>query len=412
MTRASDKRNEEHKNIYPLSLWSNRDYLLLWGGQSVSAIGSQLTQFAYPLLILSLTNSPFLTGVISGLRSLPYLLFSPLAGALIDRWNRKRLMIFCDVCRSLCLISIPLALVLGKVTVAQIAIVAVLEGTFFVFFNIAEVASLPHVVPKEHLTTAVAQNETTMNLSYMLGPLLGGLLFGIGRLLPFCFDALSYVISTLSLLFIKRTFQDRQQHTSLHLWKDIQEGITWLAQHPLIRFMAVLCAIGNFLDFGTVILVVVIATRYHASSFAIGVIYTIAGAGGILGALVANPIQRYLGRGRTLILAQWVWVLLLPLYVVISNVIALGILTALTYILGSIVNVVQYSYRLTLIPEKLQGRVNSIFRLIAFVGAPLGTSITGTLLQVVGVTPTVLILTALLAFIAVPATLNTQLRGA
>src|SRR5438270_3170247 len=124
-------------------LWRNRDYMLLWGGQVVSTAGSAASAIVYPLLILALTDSPAAAGLAGALRALPYLVFSLPAGALIDRWDRKRVMILCDTGRALALASIPLALAFGILTVAQLFIVSFIEGTLFVFFNIAEVACLP-----------------------------------------------------------------------------------------------------------------------------------------------------------------------------------------------------------------------------------------------------------------------------
>ncbi|HYT34930.1 MAG TPA: MFS transporter, partial [Ktedonobacteraceae bacterium] len=142
----------------PKTLWKNRDYMLLWSGQVVSSIGAQVTQLAFPLLILSLTGSPAQAGFAGALRALPYLLFSLPAGALIDRWDRKRVMIFCDIGRALSMASIPVAFALGQLTVLQLFIVSAIEGTLFVFFNIAEAACLPRVVAKEQLPAATAQN--------------------------------------------------------------------------------------------------------------------------------------------------------------------------------------------------------------------------------------------------------------
>ena len=90
-----------------IPLWQNRDYLLLWGGQIISSIGTEVSQFTFPLLVLALTHSPALAGLIAALRSLPYIVFSLPAGALIDRWDRKRVMILCDAARALSLASIP-----------------------------------------------------------------------------------------------------------------------------------------------------------------------------------------------------------------------------------------------------------------------------------------------------------------
>src|SRR5437879_10773591 len=150
---------EEMKPEQPKSLWLNLDYMLLWSGQLVSNVGTQVSTLAFPLLILALTNSPAQAGFAGALRAFPYLIFSLPAGALIDRWDRKRVMILCDMGRALTVTTIAAALWLDVLTVWQIYAAAFIEGSFFVFFNIAEVAALPRVVPKDQLPQAAAQNE-------------------------------------------------------------------------------------------------------------------------------------------------------------------------------------------------------------------------------------------------------------
>src|ERR1051326_9276537 len=114
------------------SLWQNRNYLLLWSGQLVSATGTQVAQLAFPLLVLLLTHSATQAGLVGALRTLPYLVFSLPAGALLDRWDRKQVMILCDAGRALCLASIPCAFALGWLSLPQIYTVSLLEGTLFV----------------------------------------------------------------------------------------------------------------------------------------------------------------------------------------------------------------------------------------------------------------------------------------
>src|SRR5712692_7881783 len=191
----------------PRSLWLNRDFMLLWSGQVVSNVGTQVSTLAFPLLILALTGSPAQAGFAGALRALPYLIFSLPAGALIDRWDRKLTMILCDTGRALSMASIPFALAIGHLTIIQLYLVSTIEGTLFVFFNIAEVACLPNVVAKEQLPAATAQNTVTMSTSFLLGPSLGGFLFTVGRAFPFLANAVSYTVSVISLLFIKTKFQ-------------------------------------------------------------------------------------------------------------------------------------------------------------------------------------------------------------
>src|SRR5712671_6683292 len=143
------KTEQVGPNLRPL--WRNRDYLLLWSGQTVSSIGSGVSQLAFPLLALALTGSPAQAGLAGALRGLPYFIFTLPGGALIDRWNRKLVMIFCDAGRAISMASIPVALVFGHLTLLQLYIVSLLEGSLYVFFDLAETASLPRVVPKEQL---------------------------------------------------------------------------------------------------------------------------------------------------------------------------------------------------------------------------------------------------------------------
>jgi len=190
------------------SLWRNRDFMLLWAGQTVSILGGNVSGFALTLLILELTGSPARAGFITTLGAVPYLLFSLPAGALVDRWDRKRLMILCDAGRALALGSIPLALWAGRLSPLQLYGVVVVERTLFVFFNAAQASALTRVVTPAQLPAARARNEAThYGVGSLLGPALGGVLYqGLGRAVPFLADALSYGVSVVSLLFIRTAF--------------------------------------------------------------------------------------------------------------------------------------------------------------------------------------------------------------
>ncbi len=407
----STEDNSEQK-LSRFSLWRNRDYMLLWSGQLVSNTGSQVSQLAFPLLILALTHSPAVAGIAGALRALPYVLLSLPAGALIDRWNRKRVMIVCDIGRALALASIPVALLLGGLTIAQIFLVTTIEGALFVFFNIAEAACLPRVVAKEQLPAATAQNMATDSIMVLIGPPIGGVLFALGNLLPFLTDAISYTASVLSLFFIKTDFQEKRIGASRKLWIEIREGLHWLWQQPLIRFMAVLTGGNNFITSGYTLILIVLAQRMHASSVLIGLIFTITGIGGLLGAVVGPFFQRQVRFGLTISSTSWIFALVMPLYLIAPNVFVLGLITGIAFMAGTIYNVVQFSYRSAIIPDELQGRVNSVFRLIAFGGQPLGLALIGFLLQDAGIVPTILFCTFVLALLAVMATLNTHVRHA
>jgi MFS family permease len=407
------------ENLPPI--WRNRDYMLLWSGQVVSVLGSGIAGLAFPLLVLFLTNNDYAAaGFIAAVSGLPYLLFSLPVGALIDRWDRKRVMILCDIGRAINVATIPLALYFNVLTVWQLYINAFIEGSLFVFFNIAEVAALSRVVKKVQLPQASAQNEAGYIAANIVAPQLGGILFGLSRIIPFVVDAISYFFSFISLLFIKTVFQEERKVEERNLRREIAEGIRWLWHHKLIRFMAFLTGGSNFASAGLGLIVIVLAqnllgitgTEVQEMGPELGTIFTIGSIGGVFGALIGGRLQKRFTFGQVIIAVMWVQALLFPLFVFAPNIIIIGIIAALTFMTAPIYNVVQFSYRLALIPDHLQGRVNSAFRMLAFGFQPIGSALAGLMLKYAGVTTTVIVYTVVLGLLALATTLNSHVRNA
>ena len=404
----------EEDRIAPASpLWKNRDYMLLWSGQVVSTLGTTATTIVYPLLVLALTNSPAAAGVAGALRAAPYLLFSLPVGALIDRWDRKLVMILCDLGRALAVLSVPIALWLDALTIGQLYVVAFIEGSLFVFFNIAEVAALPRVVPASQLPQAAAQNEAAFGAVHIVGPSVGTAFYqALGRGAPFIADAISYGVSVVSLLFIRTEFRLARAAPARSLRAEIAEGLRWLWHRPLIRYMAFLTGGLNFVNSAVPIIVIVLAKQMEATDIDIGLIFSIGGIGGILGSLIGGQIQKRYSFGQVIICIIWTEALLFPLYLAVPHFFLLGAIYALLYVMAPIYNVVQFSYRLSLIPDALQGRVNSTFRLLAFGFTPLGAAASGLLLEYAGATATVLVFALWYLLLAVLTTFNDNVRKA
>lgn len=387
--------------------------MLLWSGQVISTLGTTASTIVYPLLILALTNSPAAAGIASALGAVPYIVFSLPVGALIDRWDRKRVMILCDIGRGLTVASIPIAMLFNVLTIWQIYFASLIEGSLFVFFNIAEVAALPRVVMKEQLPAAAAQNEAAFGVAAIVGPSFGTFLYQtLGRGAPFIADAVSYAVSVASLSFIKTRFQLERVVATRHLRAEVMEGLNWLWHQPLIRYMAFLTGGYNLVNSATPLILIVIAKSMGAQDAQIGLIFSIAGIGGILGSLIGGQIQRRFSFGQVIITVTWMEVLLLPLYSLAPQFFWLGVISALIYMTGPVYNVVQFSYRLALIPDELQGRVNSTFRMLAFGFNPLGAALSGILLERIGTTPTILVFSFWYLALAVLTTLNTHVRNA
>ena len=396
---------------YP-SLWRNRDFMLLWSGQLISMIGSQVSQLAFPLLVLAITRSPAQAGIASALRGLPFALLCLPAGALVDRWDRKRVMLLCDSGRALALASIPLAIWLNRLSFLHLCLVALTEGTLMTFFSLAEMACLPHVVPKEQLPAATAQNQAIDSTAWTLGPFLGGFLYGLGRSVPFLLDATSYVCSVLGVLFIRARFQEERSEEPRRIWQEIGEGLLWLWRAPLLRFLAIL-AFGLVMpSIGFTLILIVLAQRLHASSLMIGILFASGGVGSILGAFLTNPLQKRFTFGQMTIGSAWVWAISWLALAIAPNLLILGIANAVSFIIVPIYLSVQYSYRLLAVPDHLQGRVQSVYRLLSFGSQPLGMALTGFLIQWIGPTWAVIVLFAPQGLIALAATFYRPLRAA
>jgi MFS family permease len=395
-------------------LWRNRDYMLLWSGQTVSNFGSSMSGIVFPLLILAITKSPAVAGFAAALNGIPYLIFSLPVGALIDRWDRKKVMMLCDAGRALNTASIPVALAVGNLTIWQLYINAFIEGTLFVFFNIAEVAALSRVVAKVQLPQASAQNEAGGIAANLAGPPAGGYLFqSVSHMFPFIFDAVSFGVSVLSLSFIRTRFQEERHPTEeRHLGREIREGLSWLWHQPLIRFMAVLTGALNFAGNAVFLVLIVRAKELGAGEAEIGTMFSIAAVGGILGSIVGGQIQRRFKFGQVIITVGWFGALLFPLLVLAPNIYVIGLIGALSWMINPIYNIVQFSYRIALIPDKLQGRVNSVFRLLAFGFIPIGSALAGVLLERIGTVNTIFVFSAWLLTFAFLTTINSYVRNA
>jgi len=392
-------------------LRKNRDFVLLQTGQALSTLGSSASQIAYPLLVLALTHSPAKAGIVGFAAFAPYVAFGLFAGVAADRWNRKLVMIVMDGVRVLAMSSIVVALALGQLTFAQIAIVALVEGSAFVFFNIAEVGALRSVVPARQLPDAAAAEQARMSVVTLAGPPLGGALFGLARSLPFLADAVSYAFSFVSLLAMRTPFQESRERDTTPMRAQIREGIAWLWRQPYLRTSALIFGGNNFVWQGVILLFVVVAKRHGLSSGVIGALIACFGACSLLGSLTAPRAARLLPVRGIMLLSQWltglfVLYLVWPSpYVVVASVLPAGFVVPW-------MNAVIVGYRTAVTPDHLIGRVSSVARNLAFIGMPLGPLVTGLVIDAYDTRVTVAVLAGLAAALAVWSTLSPSIRDA
>ena len=408
--RCMDGRPAAERELVPLR--RNRDFVLLQIGQALSTVGSEASGIAYTLLVLALTGSPAKAGLAAFARLVPYALFALPAGVASDRFNRKWLMIWADVVRVLALASLGVSIATGYVTFPQILIVAFVEGTMFVIFNIAEIGAVRSVVPALQLQRAFATEQARMSSVYLAGPPLGGALFGLARSLPFLVDAVSYAFSTGTLLAMRTPFQEeREERDTASIWTQIKEGLAWLWGHAFLRTCALLFVGGNFL-FGAMDLVLIVAgKRQGYSSAVIGGLVAATGAFSLLGSIAAPRFLRLLSMRTVLVLSAWLSLGIVA-FVIEPNVFVLVAGTAPLIFFNPTVNAMVIGYRVAIVPDRLQGRVNSVARSLALLAFPLGPVFAGLLLASYSVRTTAAVVLAGFVVLAIVTTVNRSIRGA
>jgi MFS family permease len=391
-------------------LRTNRDFRLLWIGHTISVLGSRVSAFALPLLVYKLFDSPVRAGVVAFAGGLPFLLLQLPAGGFVDRWDRKRTMIWCDLGRGVAILSIALALWIERLTMAQMIVVAFLEGSLFVFFNLAQNAAIPNVVPPEQLPRALAQNEAGARGTALAGGPIGGFLFGLSRALPFVFDAVSYVVSIVTVAATRTEFrtQARVERDKLH--HEVAEGVRWLWRNPFIRATSLLFAGGNFIVNAVMLSVIIVSSGRGAAALETGVVYSFIGIGALLGALVAAWAQRNIPPRTIIVGINWIIALLVAALALPVPPLVYGPIIGLLAFMVPTLTVLVSTYELSLIPDRLLGRVESVILLLAWGSIPFGSLIAGSLLEWLGFTPALLTLAGSMALVALAATVSPSIR--
>ena len=404
------KSHENEINAPPL--WRNRNYLLLQGGQIVSYVGNQQQFLAIPLLVLALTGSAVQAGLAIGLGAVATIVVSPIAGVLVDRWNRKTTMVLCDAGRMVVTLTIPLAFWLHMLTMPLIYVSVVIASMLGTIFSVANAAALPNVVTQEQLPMALSQSQAAYTTVRVVGSLVGGALYSIGKVIPFLVNALSFGVSVLSLGLIRGNFQRSREDGQQPLFEAIAEGFSWLWQQPLLRFLTIVNG-ADSLRYGAGYLVILIrAEDLHTSPTGIGTIFVGAAIGALLGNIASNWARKRFSFGKITIGMLWLEALMFPLYAIAPNAIVMGFIAAAEEFVGPIYTVSLDSYRLVATPDAMRGRMSSTVQLVMQGAQSVGAIVGGMLIQGVGAQWSALISGGWLLMLAVATTLNRRVRRA
>jgi predicted MFS family arabinose efflux permease len=378
------------------SLWRHRPFLSLWGGQTVSEVGSQISSLLLPLLAVSVLHATtFEVAVLGAFRSVPFLLLALPAGVVVDRVRRRRLMLGCDLARFAFTASLPLAALWWHVTLGQLYAVAAAVGVLTVFFDVAYQSYVPSLVGPDLLMDANGRLGTTQSLAEFAGPPLGGVLTGaLGAARAVSADALSYAVSAVSLLLIRVP----EAHPvaggtgeRIGFRAAMSEGLRFLLGHPILRKVVACTATANFGSgaFGALEVVFLVRTL-HARPAVVGAVLGLAAVGGVVGGVLAGPLTRWIGSARVIwlsLLAAAPLGFLMPLatpgWGVLLYAVGWGSFSAS----GVVYNTAQLSYRQSICPPGLLGRLNASVRWIAWGAIPLGSVVGGALATALGVRP-------------------------
>ncbi len=389
----------------------NRDYMLVWAGQGLSELGSQVSTVAYPLLVLALTGSPARAGVVGLAATLPLPLLALPAGVLADHLDRKRVMLACDAIRAAALAALSIAILSGSVAYPVAIVVAFVDGSLMTLSFVTERGVLRQLVPADQLSAAFARNESAFYASSIVGPPLGGLLFAISRAVPFLADAVSYVFSATATLLTRTPFQQERTEARGRIRVELTSGLRWLWRQPLLRASALLAAASNPTYRALYLLLVVLAKRHGASSSLVGLMFAIIAVGGLLGGLIAGSRLGDISARTAVRLDAWTCALLMPLLLIAQGTLFTAVLVALIELPAPLVNSTVQSLRGMLAPDHMQGRVHAAAGALSQSLAWAGPLAIGLALQHFSSTASILALCGWALTVAAAATFSPGLRS-
>jgi len=381
------------------NLWRHPDFLKLWGAQTVSQLGSQITLLALPLTaVLILRATPAQMGLLGAVGAAPTLLLGLFVGVWVDRRRRRPILIAADLLRAALLMLIPVAALSGVLRIELLYAVALLAGLGTLFFDIAYRSLLPSLVRREQLVEGNSKLEMSRSAAEIGGPGLAGALVRLaGAPVAIAADALSFLISALVLARLRAPEPVSRSHERQRIREEIGEGLRIVIGNPLLR--AIAGCTGSLILFSSMmeaVFVLYVARELGVGPGLIGLIFASGNVGFLVGALLAGRVTRHVGLGPALIGAPiliGIGDLLIPLASGPFVVVVL-LLAAAQFLFGlglTIYNINQVSLRQALTEERLQGRMNATITLIAWGGAPIGALVGGALGEAIGLRATLLV---------------------
>ena len=401
-------------------LTHNVAFMHLWAGETAAEIGFQVGALATSAIAISLLHaSETQIGLLSALQTLAFLLVGLPAGAWVDRWRKRRVMIAANLTRITALTSIPLAYILSSLTLVHLMVVATILGLSTVFFDVAYQSYVPLIASKRYIGAANGRLEASYQVGLAGGPGLGGWLLGIvAAPLVYLLTAATYVASTWAIWRI-RTPEPTPVRSDATLGAQIREGLAFVRGQRILYPLFSCIAAAAFANAGIRVLLPLLVLRtLSMSATQLGLLLSAGALGGILGAITRPAWITRLGIGRCIVLTNIVGVsALLAQPASVHVPVAAAWVIACSGVISSyfitIYNVTQMSLRQEICPPDMLGRMNAIFRFAVWGVMPLGSFVAGIIASWVGVEATMYIFTAasIAAGIAMGFTPAARIRG-
>ena len=364
-------------------------YGKLWTSSALSNLADGVMKVALPLVAIRYTNSPALIAGLTFAFTLPWLAFALLAGALADRFDRRRLMLVANAARAAFLTCLTVAAVAGVGSIWLLYAAAVCIGVAETVYDTSAQSILPQLVSKDALSRANGRlYAAELTTNQFVGPPLGGFLVALGVGLAFGAPVLLWVAAIGILLLVRGRFTtDHPRATTIRA--DIAEGLRFLRGNTLLRTLAVMVGGFNFASSAVFTVLVLYAVGPNSAMKltdpGYGVLLTASALGSVLGTFLAEPAERLLGRSRSLTLTVLGSLLTVATPAFTTNPVIIGAGFFLGGITVSIWNVITVSLRQRVTPQRLLGRLNSAYRLLAWGTMPLGAAAAGLIAQFFGI---------------------------
>jgi MFS family permease len=357
--------------------------------------------FLFPIVAYAVTRSPTATAITGTAFTLGRVATRLPAGALIDRWNRRAVMMISGLCGLLLFGSVGIALAFDRLALPHLVVVAGLAGITSSFFDPAEQASLRTIVPVRQLPTALSQDAARSHVASLVGPPLGGALFAAGRAIPFLIDALTYLVSAIAVSLIRTPLPAPEPvDQRRNLWRDIGEGLRFMASNGFFRAVAAFQALVNFGMNALFLAVVLKLLSAGERPAVIGVLQSIAAVAGIVGAIAAPWLVRRIPTGTLAIGTGLILAVAAAGMAFTDNVVAIGCLFAVALLGNPAGNAAIMSFLFSSTPDRLQGRMNSALGFSSTVLLPLAPLTGGLPLAELGGRAAVLIAAAITSLAA------------